>query len=524
MLPNYTMLRQRVRSGEEDEFPQEESSNSSNIIFPATKAKYNLSAIIGMADTKSKLLAAINDIRRSKGSRNGILLSGPPGNGKTTMAEAIAGELNLPIISVSIGDLASRWINQTTEQISKLFSSAYEQAPCVLFLDEIDSVLVDRANIGNADSETSRITNTLLTKLVEARRRGVVVIGATNYIDKLDAAARREGRFDFKLEIPAPDYEARKGLLQSFLKSKNNRVTISEEALDRAARKWEGFSVARLQALAETLSQSQHNVLTWDDLYAALRKVQGHAATLPDNVMPLSSLLLTPDMHRALHGLAKRLVAPEKIEALGGNLPAGVLFTGPPGTGKTKAVGALAKESGWTLINVTGKELLHKPEHFKELLARAKDLRPSIFFIDEADEVLGHRQYSNTVSLTNEILAALDGIGGQLPDILFIAATNQPDLIDPAVLRGGRFTEKIEFENLNDENASATVKKWKKNLKIHCAVPEETIVETITGRSHADANAFLNTLVNLGIERNIDHSITSSEFQLAIKRNGWSVD
>src|SRR5690606_12081671 len=282
----------------------------------------------------------------------------------------------------SVADVVSRWVNQTPELVAQVFHDAAAQAPCVLFLDEVDSLIVDRSQIQRGDSEEAKTTNAFLTEIVNARRKQIVVVAATNHLDKLDPAAIREGRFDFKIEVPAPDFEARREILTRT--ANEHGRPLMQGALETAAQRWEGFSVARIRAVAEEAARSTtRDRLEYPDLKRALRTVQGRAGKLPPNTPHLEDLSFPHEQREALEGLATRLESIEEIEARGGKVPAGVLFYGPPGTGKTATARALAKTSGWAFLSVAGNELLGDPDRIDKLVREARDIRPVIIFIDE---------------------------------------------------------------------------------------------------------------------------------------------
>ncbi|MDZ4057340.1 MAG: ATP-binding protein, partial [Polynucleobacter sp.] len=163
---------------------------------------------------------------------------------------------------------------------------------------------------------------------------------------------------------------------------------------------------------------------------------------------------------RSLESLALRLVDYERIESLGGTMPTGILFTGPSGTGKTTAAKAFALQAKMPLVQISTSDLTSNPKLLRKTYERAKSMRPCLVFIDEADDLLGNRSYSNMKVLTNELLQIMDGAGGKSADIVWIAATNFPENLDPACLRGGRFTEKVTFELPDSESIAAFIKSW----------------------------------------------------------------
>lgn len=483
------------------------------IRFRASFSKVNFSRIVGMDDLKRRLLAAGSEIvvaqEGKKQARNGVLLYGEPGNGKTFFAEALAGELKLPLISVSNSDLASRFINNTTENVSKLFADARAQAPCVLFIDEIDSLISSREDSGgNGYEEGPRITNALLTELVDMRSHKVVIMAATNFLDKLDGAAIREGRFDFKVEVPPPDKAARVGLIKASMRDFSG-VTLATAALDQAAARWDGFSVARIRAVIEEAGREAAStrsvIIDYPALQSAMRQIQGNQGDrLPEDTPRVEELTMDQAQRSKLLGIAHRMENIEEIEELGGTVPTGVAFYGPPGTGKTLTVRALAKTTGWALISTSGSDLMSKTDAIDKLVARAKNIRPVIVFIDEADDVLGHRRGAGGVAtVTNKLLAAIDGAKGKSPDIVWVAATNHIDEMDDAALRGGRFTEKIEFREADLEGATALVDQWMRNTKapLDESMNLADVADLLDGESPANIKAVLQQSINTMIER-----------------------
>ena len=466
----------------------------------------------GMVDTKERLLCAAHDILSAANEhdepRNGILLSGEPGNGKTLFAEALAGELGVPFLPVTFGDIASKWVNETPQKVKAVFNAARQAGPCVLFIDEIDSFL--KARDGHTHHMDRDVTNVMLTETVALRRSKVVLVAATNYLDALDGAGVREGRFDFRIEVPPPDLRARVALIAWSIFRQLGADALDRPSVEALARRWEGFSAARLTALGNQLCDMRRggifcSPVTFDIGMRAMRLVQGRKGKLPENVKSVDDMIMPADSRDVLRDLAIRMREVYRLEQLGACLPRGLLFYGPPGTGKTMAAMALAKASDYAFLKTTGADLLAQPDTWQRLVREAKDIRPVIVFIDEADDILADRRYSNITSLTNRILTTLDGADGRIPDVIYIAATNHHDRLDNAAIRGGRFEEKIRFDvpDLQDMKVYVTggLKKISDQSYTIVSGATEQCLSILGGRSIADADAVLKRAVNLAAVR-----------------------
>lgn len=485
---------------------KQDSEVKSGIQYTAVLARFNFSNVAGMTDLKGKLLKAGKQIldKNNQDAKNGILFHGDPGNGKTFFAEALAGELKLKFISATFGNIVSQWVGETTQRAMKVFDDAEAQAPCMLFLDEIDSVFVDRGSIKNADSEAPKTLNAILTRLVDIRKKGVVVVAATNFLDKLDPASIREGRFDYKIEITNPDFEARKSLLTKALK----QVKIDADILESLARRWEGYSVSRIMAIGdagrEIAMSDGIKSADFDLMMKALRSIQGTKGDkIPESVPTVEGLFLTDPMRARMNNLIERMVNIEEVEKFGGNAPTGVLFHGPAGTGKTLGAMVMAKSANWSFIQTTGNALLSNPDEIDNIMKRAADIRPCLVFIDEGDDVLADRNSSMSKSVTNRLLSVMDGAGGRPKDVLFVAATNYPEMIDSAMLRGGRFTEKIEFSLPDMKTISDYVRNWIESAKAPLSddFTVENVSNIVRGQSLANVKVILQGSVNESISK-----------------------
>jgi len=474
--------------------------------FMARGARIKFSDIVGMSELKSKLLTAAKSVmtRSKEEDRNGIMFMGEPGNGKTMFAEALAGELNLPFLSITLGDVNSMWMGQMEEHIVKVFQDARKQAPCVLFLDEIDSILPDRDSLGLGNTSTCKgnTVNVMLTELVKIRNHGVLVIGATNFPDSLDKAAFRDGRFDYKIEITAPDLPARVAIIKNaFAKVTTIKIEVDEAGLLEATKRWDGFSAARMNGIAKevvTQVRAGKGPVTFDLLVEALRSVQGRAGKIPENARTVEQLAQPQMVRDEINGLALRMQNVRAMEEMGGTVPTGVLFFGAPGSGKTTAAMALAKSAGWAFLSVAGADMISDPKKIEATFRSAAELRPCVLFIDEADGLLANREYSHFAEVTNKFLTVMDGATGKAKDVMVIAATNYPEKLDPAAIRGGRFEEKLEFQLLDSCETLKEIQKWRDTLKLHIAgdLTNEVINAMLGNLSIGNVSAVLQQAVN----------------------------
>lgn len=464
---------------------------------------------------KARLQAAAQAIvqpEAGRQSRNGILLFGEPGNGKTVFAEALAGTLGLPMLVMTYAEAASMWVGERTIRIKAAFEYAQRCQPCVFFVDEIDSFLESRTGRDDGIKDDRDAVNAMLTLMVEIRRSRVILIAATNHLDRLDTAGIREGRFDFKVEITPPDEAARIGLLNTGLRNNVKGWRVDPAVVESVARRWNGFSVKRILATTEELPsylerqrRTPATPLVFEDFMGALRAVQGRRGVTLENVKPLEDLVLSPRTREAIDLIAGRMADPEHTERHGGTLPTGVLFYGPAGTGKTATCKALAKHIEWAFLPTTGADLARTPGELDKLYAKAKELRPTVVFIDEADELLRARNHSSSTEATNKLLTLMDGAHDRVRDVVWIAATNHPETIDPALLRGGRFAEKVVFELPSAAQLGEHIGQWlaaRKTVLVD-GLSAQSIGQTIGMQSIANAEAIIQAALNRAVSRRV---------------------
>src|SRR6056297_609397 len=412
----------------------------------------------------------------------GVLLHGPPGTGKTLMAKAVANEIDAYFTNISGPEIMSKYYGESEEQLREVFEEAEENAPAIVFVDELDSIAPKRGET-SGDVER-RVVAQLLSLMDGLDERGeVVVIGATNRLDALDPALRRGGRFDREIEIGVPDKDGRKEILQVHTRG---MPLVDEIDLEEFADNTHGFVGADLEQLAkEAAMTSLRRVrpeldlesdeipaevlesikVTEDDFKEALKGISPSAlreifAEVPDVTWEdVGGLEDTKE--RLRETIQWPLEYPQVFETLDMQAAKGVLLFGPPGTGKTLLAKAVANEAASNFISIKGPELLNKyvgesEKGVREVFEKARSNAPTVIFFDEIDSIAGERGQRQGDSgvgerVVSQLLTELDGLE-ELEDVVVIATTNRPDLIDPALLRPGRLDRHIHVP-VPDETA-----------------------------------------------------------------------
>ena len=398
----------------------------------------------------------------------GVLLHGPPGCGKTLLAKAVANESDAYFISLNGPEIMSKFYGESEAKIREIFEEAEKNAPAIIFIDELDSIAPKREEV--TGEVERRVVAQLLALMDGLKGRGrVIVIGATNRPNSLDPALRRPGRFDREIEIGIPDRNGRKEILQVHTRA----MPLAENAnLDELADRTHGFVGADIAAVAreaamhrlrtvlpeinleeETIPQQTLEKLIVDqnDFEEALKMV--HPSSLREVMLEIPRVKwedigglenIKQELKEAVEWPLKQ---PETFKKIGIRPPRGILLHGPPGCGKTLLAKAVANESEANFISIKGPEVFSKwvgesEKAIREVFRKARTAAPAIIYFDELDSLTPRRgtwEGSHVYeSVLNQILVEMDGLE-ELKGVVCVASTNRPDLVDPALLRPGRF-------------------------------------------------------------------------------------
>jgi transitional endoplasmic reticulum ATPase len=457
---------------------------------------------------------------------NGILLHGPPGVGKTFFAEAIAGEYGLNFIHVSTGDLVSSLQGGSAQNIDKAFDTAARNLPCLLFFDEFDSVAQRRGD--TPDQESRRTVNQLLTALESHRDdRELVVMAASNEIEHLDPAVIRPGRFDRHIRVDLPDAPARRAIFEAEL---DERPVAEGIDLDELVRRTEGMTPATISKVVDSAAldvfkaaaaSGEQLLLDASHLLTAVESLGGQDRPMVEH-WTWDALILPRATKAQLQQLQAVIEDPESARRFGIDPPTGLLLAGPPGTGKTTVAKVLAAQARCSFYPVSGADVMSKwvgesEGNIRRLFERARANRPSIVFIDEIDAIAGRRgEVAVHDTQVNQLLAEIDGVAGQR-GIFVIGASNRPDQIDPAMLRGGRLSRTIIL-GLPDEAGRLEIMRLQTARMPTVGVRLEDLARETEGMSPADLKAVCQEAGLAAMARDGATAVTHEDFTEALER------
>ncbi|MEX2702311.1 MAG: CDC48 family AAA ATPase [Candidatus Baldrarchaeota archaeon] len=478
----------------------------------------------------------------------GVLLFGPPGCGKTLLAKAVANESDAYFIHINGPEIMSKFYGESEKRLREIFEEAKKNAPSIIFIDEIDAIAPKREEV--TGEVERRVVAQLLALMDGLKARGqVIVIGATNRPNALDPALRRPGRFDREIEIGVPDRDGRREILQIHTRG----MPLAEDInLDRLADMTHGFVGADLAALCREAAMKalrrylpeidldeevipphvlEKIKITMKDFLDALKEVQPSAIR--------EVLVEVPNVHwDDVGGLeeVKRelkeavewpLKHPEVFKRMGVDPPKGILLYGPPGTGKTLLAKAIATESEANFISVKGPELMSKwvgesEKAVREIFRKARMVSPAIIFFDEIDSLAPRRGFTNETQVTervvSQLLTELDGLE-PLREIVVIAATSRPDMLDPALLRPGRFDRLIYVPPPDKKARLEILKIHTRKMPIADDVDLLKLAEATNGFVGADLAALCREAAMLALREDIEAKMVRwKHFEKALQK------
>ena len=504
----------------------------------------------------------------------GVLLTGPPGTGKTLLAKAVATETDAKFISIAGPEIMSKYHGGSEENLRAKFEEAQKNTPAIIFIDEIDAIAPKRGETN--DQTEKRVVAQLLTLMDGLKSRGqVVVMAATNRPDDLDEALRRPGRFDRELKINPPTEKGRKKILE--IHTRNMPIHNREELLTEIANKTIGFTGADLEVLCKEaalhsvkpfyndimkLSEEIENkgleaecldkdnakskdeleffakrevllknlIVKREDFVYAMKMVEPSAmreVLINKPNIKWSDVGGLEDAKEKLRDLVELpLLHPELFKEAGIKPSKGVLLTGPPGTGKTLLAKAVATETDANFISVKGPELISKwvgesEKHIRDIFKKAKQVSPSIIFFDEFDSISKSRGsgIGNDVSekVVNQLLTELDGVE-DLENVMVIAATNRPDLIDPALLRSGRIDSIVELAIPDKQTRKSIFEVHTRSMPLNKNIVLEEYIDKTNGWTGAEIEAICRNAGIISIKR---YCKTNKKDKLMIERDDF---
>jgi transitional endoplasmic reticulum ATPase len=491
---------------------------------------------VGGADSAKREISLIATNRFQKNGkgiiRNGVLLYGPQGTGKNLLAEATAGQFGANFVHVRCPELLGSAIGSTAAHIRQIFEEAAQRRPVVLFLDEVDAIGSKKqaqgtgTDTGGGGREHNAVTTQLMQSIDKYRPvEGLLIVAATNSLDGLEPTLIREGRFDVKLRLDLPDQAEREAILSSILKRSGPATTEIVEI----ARRTPGWSPARLRALVDrAMLQASGATATERDVLATLEESGGHDRPQVEEVNWDQVVFPGPvvsDIKTIL-----RLLSPGTADQLGVPVPSGLVLVGQPGTGKTLVARLIASQAKRSFYAITPSDVLSgsvggSVKRVSELFARAREHAPSILFFDEMDAlfpvVTGYGS-QHDVQLVEQALIEISDLRPE-HQVFLIGTTNDLSRVDPRILRGGRFSEKVEIGLPDDDGYRRLVSMNFPAIQLSAVLTEMQILEMVRGLSPAEISAVASAAKRFALARTPEGAtrlmpIEANDIELAIAR------
>jgi len=471
----------------------------------------------------------------------GVLLYGPPGCGKTLLAKAVATEAEANFILINGPEVMNKYYGESEARLREIFRKAEEDAPSIIFIDELDAIAPKRSEV--VGEVEKRVVAQLLALMDGLETRGqVIVIGATNRPNALDPALRRPGRFDREIEIGIPDRNARREILQIHTRGMPLADGVDLDKLAEITRGYTGADLAALcrEAAMKAVRRILPNidfteekipseildnlVVTMKDFLNAFREITPTALREVEIEIPNVRWEdiggLENVKHQLIEAVEWPLKYPEKFERLGIRPPRGILLYGPPGCGKTLLAKAIATESEANFISVKGPEIFNKwvgesEKAIREIFRKARQAAPCIVFFDEIESVVTRKDLMDDSSgvanrVASQLLAEMDGIE-ELSDVIVLGATNRPDLLDPAILRPGRFDRLIYVPPPDEKSRYQILKIYTNKMPLAPNVSLKEIAAKTEWYSGADLAALCREAAMSALRRSLDAEYVARE-------------
>ena len=479
----------------------------------------------------------------------GILLHGPPGSGKTLLAKAVANESGAKFFVINGPEVMSKFYGESEENLRKIFEQAEKSAPSIIFIDEIDSIAPKREEVKGEVEK--RVVSQMLTLLDGLKARGkVIIIGATNIPNSLDPALRRPGRFDREIELGVPNKDGRKEILQIHTRGMPLDKNVDLIQIAEITYGYVGADItalckeAAMHALRRVLPDIgaikgdrpipqeilKKLIVTKEDFEYSMKMVEPSAmreVLIEVPKVKWEDIGGLEEVKRSMKEVIEwPLKFPDSFKRLGIKPPTGVLLFGPPGCGKTLLAKAVANESGANFISVKGPELLsmwvgESEKHIRDVFRRAKQVAPAIIFFDEIDALVPRRgmNQSDNVSerVVSQLLAEISGLE-DLHDVVVVAATNRPDIVDPALLRPGRFDRHILVPTPDEKSRLAILNVHTHDMPLANDIDLKRMAKDTPGYSGADLEALIREAGLNAMRKDPNTNIvTRSDFDHALK-------